>query len=194
MLAQQDIDTDQIVPARFMATIDRAGMGDALFHDWRFGENAPSGGHHLDQIDRKAHQILVAGHNFGCGSSREHAAWALFAFGIRAIVSTGFADIFASNAAQIGILTIVVDSAIHDRLLAHSGSEVLINLEVNELSAAFLQAPESFAVDPFTRTCLLEGRDPVGWLINAIGEAGGCKSHSNLPVADLGQLFAVPSA
>jgi len=164
----ENVDTDQIVPARFLKVTDKAGLSEALFHDWRFG----AGGRPVDPafvIDRPemaGRRILVAGANFGTGSSREHAAWALVSWGIRAILSPSFADIFRSNALKNGLLPIVVGPEVHERLLglAETDAEVAVDLE-----AQLIHLPSDedvpFEVDPFARAMLLAGTDELGYLL-----------------------------
>jgi len=168
VLAQESIDTDQIIPARFLTTTARAGLGDFAFYDWRYDtdgkvkRDAP-----LNQVDTSECAVLVAGDNFACGSSREHAPWALMDFGVRAIVSTSIADIFTSNALKNGLLPIVVDKATHERLLADPGGRVAINLEDCTLTVGN-EPPVTFAVEPFARRCLLDGVDTLGHLLDNV--------------------------
>lgn len=168
VLAQDSIDTDQIIPARFLTTTSRAGLGDFAFYDWRYDasgkikRDAP-----LNQVDAQECAVLVAGDNFACGSSREHAPWALLDFGVKAVISTGIADIFASNALKNGLVPLVVDKATHERLLAEPGGRVTINLEDCTLTVGNAP-PVSFAIEPFARRCLLDGVDPLGHLLDRI--------------------------
>lgn len=165
VLPQANIDTDQIIPARFLTTTTRAGLGASVFYDWRYDANGnalPDAT--LNTLDTSEHRILVAGDNFACGSSREHAPWALLDYGLRAVVSTSIADIFSSNALKNGLLPVVVDETTHQRLLADPGGRVSIDLEKCELTAGNAP-PVSFTVEPFARRCLLEGVDTMGWLL-----------------------------
>lgn len=165
VLPHANIDTDQIIPARFLTTTTRDGLGAAAFYDWRYDANEkPLPDAPLNTLDRSEHRVLVAGDNFACGSSREHAPWALVDYGFRAVISTGIADIFSSNALKNGLLPIVVDAETHARLLADPGGRVSINLETCELSIGN-EPPITFAVEPFARRCLIEGVDPLGWLL-----------------------------
>jgi 3-isopropylmalate/(R)-2-methylmalate dehydratase small subunit len=161
-----DIDTDQIIPARFLTTTARLGLGRYCFADWRLrphGSTDPACA--LNQTDAAACAVLVAGNNFGCGSSREHAPWALLDFGFRAVVSTQIADIFRSNAARNGLLPIVVDASTHAWLLANPGAEVTVSLEDCSLSAR--DGPRvQFPFDPFTRHCLMRGTDELGFILS----------------------------
>ncbi len=166
VLPQANIDTDQIIPARFLTTTTRDGLGAAAFYDWRYDANEkPLPDAPLNTLDRSEHRVLVAGDNFACGSSREHAPWALVDYGFRAVISTSIADIFSSNALKNGLLPITVDEETHARLLADSGGRVSINLENCELSIGNAP-PIKFAVEPFARRCLIEGVDPLGWLLD----------------------------
>lgn len=165
LLPQDNIDTDQIIPARFLTTTTRVGLGAHAFHDWRYDEDgAVRADSPLDRHNRAEYRILVAGANFGCGSSREHAAWALVDFGFRAVVSSDIADIFKSNALKNGLLPVEVDAATHAALLARSGREVTIDLEGRTLTGGN-DIAAAFDVDPFARKCLLEGTDPLGVLL-----------------------------
>ena len=163
VLAQANIDTDQIIPARFLTTTTKAGLGREAFHDWRYdAKGAPRPDCVLNTVDPAEHRVLVAGRNFGGGSSREHARWALTAYGFRAVVSTEIADIFTSNALKNGLLPVVVDEETHARLVDHAGEPVTLDLELNELRMG--NHVVRFGVEPFARECLLEGVDTLGWL------------------------------
>ncbi len=166
VLTQANIDTDQIIPARFLTTTETTGLGAKAFYDWRYeadGSARPEAV--LNRIDPSEHRILVAGDNFGCGSSREHAPWALHDYGFRAVISTSIADIFTSNALKNGFLPVVVDQATWDDLVANPEQPVTIDLEANEVQRGN-HAPVTFAVEPFARQCLLDGVDTLGWLQN----------------------------
>lgn len=168
VLPQANIDTDQIIPARFLTTTSREGLGASAFYDWRYDANGkPIADAPLNAIDSTEHKILVAGDNFACGSSREHAPWALLDYGFRAVISTSIADIFSSNALKNGLLPVVVDEATHDRLLADPGGRITIDLERCELTVGN-EPPVAFTVDPFARRCLLEGVDTLGWLLDRL--------------------------
>lgn len=168
VLRQANIDTDQIVPARFLTTTTREGLARAAFHDWRFDDNGRARNESVfNGVDPATHQILVAGPNFGCGSSREHAPWALYEFGFRAVISSEIADIFRSNALKNGLLPVSVDPGTLARLIAAPGAEVTVNLETLEVS--FEQRVQAtFAVEPFARRCLLDGVDQLGHLLNQL--------------------------
>jgi 3-isopropylmalate/(R)-2-methylmalate dehydratase small subunit len=179
VLAQPDIDTDQIIPARYLKGTTRTGLGRWLFAGWRYDEQGhPRTDFALARPEARGAQVLVAGPNFGCGSSREHAPWALLDYGFRAVVSSSIADIFRANALKNGLLPVIVDPATHEVLLASPGMRVSIDLE--SCSLAFDDARVSFAIDPFARRCLLEGVDELGFLmaqddaIAAYEKEGGC--------------------
>jgi len=165
VLPQRDVDTDQIIPARYLKTTQRAGLGEALFADWRYDKDGtPRADFPLNQRQARGAQVLVAGANFGCGSSREHAPWALHDFGFRAVVSSSIADIFRSNALKNGLVPVVVAEDVHERLLAAPGTEVAIDVESRTLTAEGLTA--SFPLDPFARHCLMNGVDELGFLLS----------------------------
>ncbi len=166
VLPQDNIDTDQIIPARFLTTTSRKGLGAFAFYDWRYDEDgAIREESPLDSHDPVERAILVAGSNFGCGSSREHAPWALADFGFQAVISSDIADIFKSNALKNGLLPVEVDQKTHQRLLNNPGEELTIDLEKQtvRLSDGWQTV---FEVEPFARHCLLEGVDPLGHLMN----------------------------
>ena len=162
-LPAADVDTDQIIPARYLKVTDKAGLGTALFADWRLRPDFPVG-----KPEHAGAEILLCGHNFGCGSSREHAPWALVAGGFRALVSTSFADIFKGNALKNGLVPVVVDAATHAALFAARAADpafaITIDLEARTLSAPGI-APVEFPVDGFARRCLLDGVDELGYLL-----------------------------
>ena len=170
VLAVNDIDTDQIIPARFLTTTTREGLGRHLFADWRFGpEGAPRADFVLNQPQSSGCSILVAGHNFGCGSSREHAPWALTDFGLRAVVSTQIADIFRNNALKNGLLPVIVEPDTHRWLLEHPGAEVTIDLEARSLTLPTGETAR-FPLEPFARYCLMNGVDELGFLLGREAE------------------------
>ena len=168
VLIEENIDTDQIIPARFLTTTSREGLGKSAFYDWRYDENGgPRNSSALNSVDPATHEILVAGANFGCGSSREHAPWALYDFGFRAIISSDIADIFTSNALKNGLLPVEVDEKTHRELLGAPGIEVEIDLESQ--TVRFGENWQAvFNVEPFARRCLLDGVDPLGHLLNQV--------------------------
>jgi len=163
LLLDTDVDTDQIIPARYLKVTDKAGLGEALFADWRSRPGFPIGAQ-----ENVGAQILIAGNNFGCGSSREHAPWALVGGGFRAIVSTSFADIFKGNALKNGLVPVVVPADVHAALAAaraeHPALEVTIDLAAQELRAPGVPTT-GFTVDGFARRCLLDGVDELGFLL-----------------------------
>ena len=164
VLSQSNIDTDQIIPGRFLSTTTREGLGAQAFYDWRYeGDGTPKPEAVLNRIDPTEHRILLAGRNFACGSSREHAPWALLDYGFRAVVSTEIADIFTSNALKNGLLPIVVDQATWDDLAAHAEQPITIDLEASTIRRGNAQ-PVTFEVERFARRCLLDGVDTLGWL------------------------------
>jgi 3-isopropylmalate/(R)-2-methylmalate dehydratase small subunit len=164
VLSQANIDTDQIIPARFLTTTTREGLGRVAFHDWRYEtDGSPKPEAVLNRIDPSERRILLAGPNFACGSSREHAPWALADYGFRAVISTSIADIFTSNALKTGLLPIEVDQATWDDLAAFPDQPVTIDLEAGEIRCGNA-APTPFTVERFARRCLLDGVDTLGWL------------------------------
>ncbi|HEY1892465.1 MAG TPA: 3-isopropylmalate dehydratase small subunit [Steroidobacteraceae bacterium] len=165
VLPASDVDTDQIIPARFLTTTTRSGLGAHLFADWRYdGDGAPKPDFVLNRPEAQGCAILVAGNNFGCGSSREHAPWALCDYGFRAVVSTQIADIFRANALKNGLLPIIVDQATHGWLLQHPGADLGIDLESSTLTLPDGRAVP-FPLEPFARYCLLNGVDELGFLL-----------------------------
>jgi 3-isopropylmalate/(R)-2-methylmalate dehydratase small subunit len=178
ILNRENVDTDQIIPARFLTVTDKAGLGRHLFADWRSVPECP-----LNQDSAFRRQILIAGHNFGCGSSREHAVWALQDFGFRAVVSTGFADIFRQNALKNGLLPIVLEpaefTALRQALLKDPDAECRVDLAAQKLSGPAGLA-FAFPIDSFSRLCLLEGTDELGYLLahsDAIARYEGRNRH-----------------
>jgi 3-isopropylmalate/(R)-2-methylmalate dehydratase small subunit len=160
-----NIDTDQIIPARFLKTISKDGLGDQLFNDWRYDASGkPNPDFVLNRPESKGAQVLVAGDNFGCGSSREHAPWALLQYGFRAILSTSFADIFRQNSLKNGLLPIVVPADAHASLLASPGAMVKIDLASQTLTLENGRVVE-FPIDQFSKHCLLEGVDELGYIL-----------------------------
>jgi 3-isopropylmalate/(R)-2-methylmalate dehydratase small subunit len=176
VLPVSDVDTDQIIPARFLKVTDKAGLGDSLFADWRYApDGSPRPDFVLNQPGATGAAILVAGDNFGCGSSREHAPWALTGFGFRAVVSTSFADIFKNNALKNGLLPVVVDAATHASLLDLLRKDLQAELAV-DLARQTLTLPGgrsvTFPIDGFAKTCLLNGVDELGYLLRFTDRIG----------------------
>jgi len=164
VLPASDIDTDQIIPARFLTTTERSGLGRHAFADWRYEADGTATSHVLNELDPGDYQILVGGHNFGCGSSREHAPWALLDYGFRAVISTAIADIFTGNSLKNGLLPVVVDQSTHRWLLDHPGAEIDIDLEDCALRLPG-DREVAFEMEPFARYCLLQGIDQLGFLL-----------------------------
>ena len=166
VLPTENIDTDQIIPARFLKATSKNGLGDKLFADWRFGaDGAQKPDFALNKPEAKGARVLVAGDNFGCGSSREHAPWALYDYGFRAVISTSIADIFKNNSLKNGLLPIVVDKATHAKLLATPGADVTVSLEAQTVTLPDGTSAK-FSVDPFSRYCLLNGIDELQFLLS----------------------------
>ena len=160
-----NIDTDQIIPARFLKTTSMEGLGGNLFLDWRYlADGSPNPDFPLNQASARGAQILVAGANFGCGSSREHAPWALTQYGFKAVISTSFADIFKGNALKNGLLPIVMPPDIHAELLKWPGITLKIDLALQTVTLAGGRTVE-FPIDPFAKYCLLEGVDELGYIM-----------------------------
>ena len=166
VLPEENIDTDQIIPARFLTTTGRDSLADACFHDWRFEASVKMTEHTLNTTDISSHKILVAGNNFGCGSSREHAPWALMALGFRAVISTEIADIFRSNSLMNGLLPVIVPPEVLADLHEQPGVEISIDLDAEELR--FGNHVVSFSTEPFARRCLLDGQDSLDVLLSAV--------------------------
>ena len=177
VLPVSDIDTDQIIPARFLTTTTREGLGRHLFADWRY---APDGSERpdfvLNQPQAAGCTVLVAGHNFGCGSSREHAPWALTDFGLRAVISTQFADIFRSNALKNGLLPVLLEQDAHRWLIEHPGADVTIDLESTTLTLP-TGAAVRFPLEPFARYCLTNGVDELGFLLGRAAQIESFESQ-----------------
>ena len=164
VLAHENIDTDRIIPARFLTTTGREGLGRHAFHDWRYrADGSPDPAFPLNSPAAQGCEILVAGRNFGCGSSREHAPWALLDYGIRAVLSSEIADIFRSNALRNGLLAVVLGEAEHRYLIKHPHIELAI-----DIAQGTIELPDGgrfrFEIDAFARHCLLQGVDQLGFL------------------------------
>ena len=165
-LPNEDVDTDQIIPARFLTRQTIDGIGECLFADWRFDKSGkPNENFILNQAESINAGILVAGNNFGCGSSREHAAWSLLDYGFRAIISSSFADIFQNNSLKNGLITIVVDLETHKWLMENPATELIVDLENTEIILESGKAV-SFPIDSFARYCLLNGVDQLGYILS----------------------------
>jgi len=165
VLPHENIDTDRIIPARFLTTTQREGLGKALFNDWRYRvDGSADPDFALNQPQARGCEILVAGRNFGCGSSREHAPWALTDFGFRVVLSSEIADIFRGNALKNGLLALVLSEGEHRYLLDHPGIELAI-----DVAEGYIELPDggrfTFELEPFARHCLLSGVDQLGFLL-----------------------------
>jgi 3-isopropylmalate/(R)-2-methylmalate dehydratase small subunit len=181
LLPVDDVDTDQIIPARFLKVTDKAGLGAQLFADWRyFPDGTPRPDFALNRPESAGAEVLLAGRNFGCGSSREHAPWALAGWGIRAVIALGFADIFRGNALKNGIVPLVVDEATHAGLVAARQADAALEVEI-DLARTELGLPDGrrvgFPVDPFARHCLVHGVDELGYLLAVAGEVAAYEAR-----------------
>ncbi len=179
VLPSENIDTDQICPARFLTSTASDGFGPSLFADWRFDKGGqPRPDFPLNRPEAAGARVLVAGRNFGCGSSREHAVWALRDNGIQAVIATSLADLFKRNALKNGVVPIVIDEASHTALLANPRSTIVVDLE--SLSVTWPGGARAlFAIEPFARHCLMEGVDELGFLLSqTAGISAYEESHS----------------
>ena len=169
-----DIDTDQIIPARFLKVTDKKGLGDACFSDWRYEtDGTPKPEFILNKPEHKGASVLIGGHNFGCGSSREHAPWALMGAGFQAVISTYFADIFQNNSLKNGLLPIVVDEETHKQLISLAEEDPTTSVSIS-LEDQMLTLPDGrnveFPIDSFAKYCLLNGVDQLGYLLMLEGD------------------------
>ncbi|MBN8265633.1 MAG: 3-isopropylmalate dehydratase small subunit [Xanthomonadales bacterium] len=181
VLRERNIDTDQIIPARFLTTTERAGIGRHAFSDWRsLADGSPDPDFPFNRPENAGAQVLVAGRNFGCGSSREHAPWALVDLGLRAVVSSEIADIFRSNALKNGLLPVVLDAEIVDELLDAPGIELSIDIAARRVTLPDGRA-FAFPLDAFARTCLLEGVDQLGYLLKQADAIAAFEQRHALP-------------
>ena len=163
-----DIDTDQIIPAIFLKTTSKIGLGKNLFSHWRYNEDgSPKEDFIINTPEAQGAEILLAGDNFGCGSSREHAPWALMDYGFKAIISTSFADIFRNNSLKNGLLPVIVDEDTHSQLMSLAQEDPNLQLSI-DLESQTLNLPDGrgveFPIDEFSKTCMLEGIDQLGYL------------------------------
>jgi 3-isopropylmalate/(R)-2-methylmalate dehydratase small subunit len=180
-----NIDTDQIIPARFLKTISKDGLGDQLFYDWRYdAEGKPKPDFILNTPEAKRSQILLAGDNFGCGSSREHAPWALTQYGFRAVISTSFADIFKQNSLKNSLLPIVVPRDVHAELFANQNATVKVDLASQTMTLPNGRTIE-FPVDSFAKHCLLEGIDELGYILHQQPQITAFESTHPAPINTL---------
>ena len=185
-----NIDTDQIIPARFLKATDKTGMGDNLFADWRYDRDGqPKPDFILNQPQSRGAAVLLAGDNFGCGSSREHAPWALAGDGFRAVISTSFADIFRNNALKNGLLPVIVDQDTHWQLVSLAEEDSAMTLTI-DLATQTLRLPDgravSFPIDSFSKTCMLQGVDQLGYLINQNDHIAAFEADHVAPVLTTG--------
>lgn len=166
----ENVDTDQIIPARFLKATDKQGFGDNVFRDWRYNKDGTLNEGFILNNPAYNGSILVAGNNFGCGSSREHAAWALTGFGFKAIVSSFFADIFKGNSLNNGLLPVQVSDGflqlLMNTLKENPSTEITIDLENQTISLVGFDASESFEIDAYKKTCLLNGYDDIDYLLS----------------------------
>jgi 3-isopropylmalate/(R)-2-methylmalate dehydratase small subunit len=163
-----DIDTDQIIPAQFLKVTDKHGLAEALFFNWRYNDDkSPKADFIINKPESQGAQILLAGDNFGCGSSREHAPWALTSWGIRAVISTSFADIFRSNSLKNGLIPIIVDEATHKMLfeLLEEAPRAELTVDLATQTVSFPGGSFTFPIDAFSKTCLLNGVDELGYIM-----------------------------
>jgi 3-isopropylmalate/(R)-2-methylmalate dehydratase small subunit len=183
-ISTENIDTDQIIPARFLKVTDKEGLGANLFCDWRYNaDGSPKADFILNTEQAKKAKVLVAGDNFGCGSSREHAPWAIMGYGFRAVISTSFADIFRNNSLKLGLLPIIVDKETHFQLMSLIEEEPDTEISI-DLASQTIRLPDGrkvqFPIDNFSKTCILNGIDQLGYLQRYMPEVEGYEaSHSD---------------
>lgn len=184
-LDTENVDTDQIIPARFLKATDKAGFGENLFRDWRFDKNGNRNADFSLNDTRYSGSVLVAGDNFGCGSSREHAAWALKAYGFKVVVSSYFADIFKGNALNNGLLPVQVTAGFLAKLLAevnaNPSAEISVDLENQKISLVGTGESEKFEIDEYKKTCLLNGFDDIDFLVSKLDEIKKYEDRKNEP-------------
>jgi 3-isopropylmalate/(R)-2-methylmalate dehydratase small subunit len=185
-LAINNVDTDQIIPARFLKTTSKLGLDRQLFNDWRYGADGhPNPDFILNQPRAQGAQVLLAGDNFGCGSSREHAPWALTQFGFRAVISTSFADIFKQNSLKNSLLPIVVPADVHHELFAAVAADPAAVVKI-DLPRQTLTTPSGrvveFPVDSFSKHCLVEGVDELGYILQRSGDIAAYEASHPAPI------------
>lgn len=182
----EHVDTDQIIPARFLKSTNKEGFGDNLFRDWRYKGNQLDPAFALNNSIYSG-QILVAGHNFGCGSSREHAAWALYDYGFRAVISSEFADIFKGNALNNGIIPIEVSAKFLNYLFTSISNQptTTINIDMKEQTIRYEKKMQSFKIDPFKKECLMEGKDEFDYLMGLITDIKNFEQNNRKYLAEL---------
>ena len=164
VLSDTNIDTDQIMPAKFLSMTTKAGLGEHVFANLRYAADGSKTNHELNTPEGEASKILIAGHNFGCGSSREHAPWGLTDYGFRVVISSEIADIFRNNSLKNGLLPIIIEKRAHEWLLDNPGAEVSVDLDTCEVRLPRNGGTYSFEIDAFSRHCLMEGVDEMGYL------------------------------
>lgn len=190
VLPVENIDTDQIIPARFLKVTDKSGLAAGLFEAWRYlPDGAPNPDFPLNRPEAAGATILISGRNFGCGSSREHAPWALQDYGFRAVIAPSFADIFRSNALKIGLLPVTIEQAIYDELVAMYANDPQMALTI-DLAAQTVTLPDgrqvSFPIDAFSKYCLLHGVDQLGFLLNQADAIAAYEASHPQPVKTTG--------
>jgi 3-isopropylmalate/(R)-2-methylmalate dehydratase small subunit len=182
-LEVENVDTDQIIPARFLKATDKKGFGDHVFRDWRYHENGETNHQFILNDSSYSGSILVAGDNFGCGSSREHAAWALAGYGFKVIVSSFFADIFRGNALNNGILPIQVSEGflktLLDRVSKTPKTQIEVNLEKQFISISGTSQSEKFEIDTYKKTCLINGYDDIDYLLSITNKIEAFEARKN---------------
>lgn len=179
-LPVNDIDTDQIIPAQFLKVTDKNGLADALFYNWRYNDDkSPKEDFIINKPESEGAQILLAGDNFGCGSSREHAPWALTSYGFRAVISTSFADIFRNNSLKNGLIPIIVDDATHKMLfdLLEEAPRAELTVDLATQTVSFPGGSFTFPIDAFNKTCLLNGVDELGYIMGFEKEIAAYESR-----------------
>jgi 3-isopropylmalate/(R)-2-methylmalate dehydratase small subunit len=184
-----DIDTDQIIPARYLKVTDKQGLGQACFTDWRYNaDGSPKPDFPLNQPQYQGAEVLIAGNNFGCGSSREHAPWALLGAGLKAVVSTYFADIFKNNSLKNGLLPIVVDEETQQQLISLAQEDPTTSVSI-DLASQTLTLPDGraveFPIDPFAKYCLLNGVDQLGFLLQLEPDVVAYEQEHGAPVSTI---------
>jgi 3-isopropylmalate/(R)-2-methylmalate dehydratase small subunit len=184
-----DIDTDQIIPARYLKVTDKQGLGQACFSDWRYNaDGSPKADFPLNQPQYQGAEVLIAGDNFGCGSSREHAPWALLGAGLKAVVSTYFADIFKNNSLKNGLLPIVVDEETQQQLISLAQEDPTTSVSI-DLATQTLTLPDgrevTFPIDPFAKYCLLNGVDQLGFLLQLEPDVVAFEQEHGAPVSTI---------
>lgn len=190
VLPVENIDTDQIIPAHFLKVTDKSGLAAGLFEAWRYlPDGAPNPDFPLNRPEAAGATILISGRNFGCGSSREHAPWALQDYGFRAVIAPSFADIFRSNALKIGLLPVTIEQAIYDELVAMYANDPQMALSI-DLAAQTVTLPDgrqvSFPIDAFSKYCLLHGVDQLGFLLNQAEAIAAYEASHPQPVKTTG--------